>query len=134
MSAKNTKTTSAGAETPDRTDPAFDWTALDALTDEQIEAAVADDPDAPPLLGPEWFARAELVLPGRKRPISIRLDEDILAYFMAGGPGYQSRINAVLAHYVRTKRRLEALHGFGARERSERPARSSRRNTGRGKR
>jgi len=126
MSAKSTKITSAAAKAS-ATPPRFDWSAMDALTDEEIEAAVADHPDAPPILGPEWFARAELVLPGRKRPISIRLDEDVLAYFMAQGPGYQSRINAVLKHYVRTKRGFEALRGFAARERPEPPARRPRR-------
>jgi uncharacterized protein (DUF4415 family) len=32
--------------------------------------------------------------------ISIRLDRDILDYFRAAGPRYQSQINAVLRSYV----------------------------------
>jgi len=31
-----------------------------------------------------------------KRPISIRLDQDVIAKFKATGPGWQSRINEVL--------------------------------------
>ena len=41
-------------------------------------------------------------LPGapRKAAISLRLDEDILEWFKAQGPGYQTRINAVLRAYM----------------------------------
>ena len=31
-----------------------------------------------------------------KRSISLRVDADVLAWFQAQGPGYQTRINAVL--------------------------------------
>jgi uncharacterized protein (DUF4415 family) len=32
----------------------------------------------------------------RKRPVSLRLDPDVLAHFRRSGRGWQSRINAVL--------------------------------------
>jgi uncharacterized protein (DUF4415 family) len=32
----------------------------------------------------------------RKVAVSIRLDEDVVAKFKAGGPGWQTRINAAL--------------------------------------
>lgn len=77
-----------------------DWDRLSDLTDEDIEEAVREDPDAV-LLDEEWFQRARLVVPrsGKKR-ITIRLDEDIVDHFKKGGEGYQSRINAVLRAYV----------------------------------
>jgi uncharacterized protein (DUF4415 family) len=31
-----------------------------------------------------------------KRPVSLRLDPDVVAHFRRGGRGWQSRINAVL--------------------------------------
>ena len=43
-----------------------DWDRVDALTDQEIEQAVADDPDAE-LLTRDWFRRATLVIPGGKR-------------------------------------------------------------------
>jgi uncharacterized protein (DUF4415 family) len=43
---------------------------------------------------------ARLVLPVAKEAISIRMDSDVLAWFRATGPRYQSRINAVLRSYV----------------------------------
>jgi uncharacterized protein (DUF4415 family) len=75
--------------------PQTDWTRVDALTDEEIEAAVRDDPDAPPLVDDEWFASATLVMPQPKEQISIRLDRDVLEHFRRY-PRYQTRINAIL--------------------------------------
>src|SRR4051794_5245598 len=40
-----------------------DWAALDALTDEEIDAQVAADPDAAPELTEEWFVKAEKLEP-----------------------------------------------------------------------
>jgi uncharacterized protein (DUF4415 family) len=68
---------------------------VDALTDEEIEASVRDDPDAPPIVDDEWFATATLVMPRPKEQISIRLDRDILEHFRRY-PRYQTRINAIL--------------------------------------
>jgi uncharacterized protein (DUF4415 family) len=75
--------------------PRTDWSRVDALTDEEIEAAVREDPDAPPLVDAEWFATATLVLPKPKEQISIRLDRDVLEHFRRY-PRYQTRINAIL--------------------------------------
>jgi len=35
-----------------------------------------------------------MVYPVRKEAISLRVDEDVLAWFSKAGPGYQSRMNA----------------------------------------
>jgi uncharacterized protein (DUF4415 family) len=75
--------------------PRTDWARVDALTDEEIEAAVRDDPDAPPIVDAEWFASATLVMPEAKEQISIRLDRDVLEHFRRY-PRYQTRINAIL--------------------------------------
>lgn len=103
MNAKNTKPTSAPSKY------GTDWAALDALTDDDIDRAIADDPTAARPLIREWFESAERVMPGRKRPISIRLDEEVLQFFQAGGAGYQSRMNAVLLWYVRLRKRLSVF-------------------------
>lgn len=75
--------------------PKTDWARVDALTDEEIEAAVRADPDAPPIVDEEWFASATLVMPMPKEQISIRLDRDVLEHFRRY-PRYQTRINAIL--------------------------------------
>ncbi len=82
-----------------------DWPRVHALIEEDIERAIAEDPDAAPLLGEEWFRNAELVLPEPKVPISIRLDKEVLEWFKGQGPGYQSRINAVLRAYMNGHRK-----------------------------
>lgn len=75
--------------------PRTDWPRVDALTDEEIEAAVREDSDAAPIVDKDWFAGATLVMPEPKEQISIRLDADILAHFRKY-PRYQTRINAIL--------------------------------------
>jgi uncharacterized protein (DUF4415 family) len=75
--------------------PRTDWARVNALTDEEIEAAVRDDPDAAPIVDAEWFAGATLVMPKPKEQISIRLDQDVLEHFRKH-PRYQTRINAIL--------------------------------------
>ena len=78
-----------------------DWAAVDALTDEEITQAVANDPDAVPL-DIDW-SDAVLVVPPKKQAISIRVDEDVLTFFKKEGDGYQRRINAVLRSYMQQK-------------------------------
>ncbi len=83
-----------------------DWAAVDALTDEEIEAAVRKDPEAAPL-DFDW-SDATLVIPPKKKAISIRVDEDVLDYFKNEGAGYQRRMNAVLRSYMQQKRKKRA--------------------------
>lgn len=50
---------------------------------------------------PEGFWKgARPIAPVPKHAISLRVDEDVLAWFRAMGPRYQSRMNAVLRSYV----------------------------------
>jgi uncharacterized protein (DUF4415 family) len=74
---------------------ATDWVRVDALTDEEIEAASRDDPDAAPIADESWFASAKIVMPEPKERITIRLDRDVLDHFRKQ-PRYQTRINALL--------------------------------------
>ena len=48
----------------------------------------------------DFFAAASIVHPKAKQPISLRVDEDVLKWFKAQGPRYQSRMNAVLRAYM----------------------------------
>lgn len=70
------------------------------MTDEEIEAGIAADPDAAPILDAAWFAGAKLVLPTPKRQTTLRLDADLLDWYRAEGPGWQTRMNAVLRGYM----------------------------------
>jgi len=77
-----------------------DWTRVDAMTDEDIERAMRDDPDWADLIDFDWSG-AHMVFPVQKKSISIRLDEDVVDFFKKSGKGYQTRINAVLRHYMK---------------------------------
>ncbi|MEM8936772.1 MAG: BrnA antitoxin family protein [Pseudomonadota bacterium] len=73
--------------------------ALKARQDKDID--FSDIPEA----GPEFWKSANVVLPeGPKHPVTIRLDQDILAYFKDMGRGYQTRINAVLRAYMEAQK------------------------------
>src|SRR5208282_356902 len=81
-----------------------DWARVTKTTDQEIEAQIASDPDTAPILDEEWFRTARLVMPEAKVPVSIRVDRDVLEWFKAQGPRYQSRMNAVLKAYVAARR------------------------------
>jgi uncharacterized protein (DUF4415 family) len=65
------------------------------------------DPDDAPEWTDEMFDRAEIRIgervirrgrpPGSaKRPMSLRIDQEVIDHFRAGGPGWQSRMNEAL--------------------------------------
>jgi uncharacterized protein (DUF4415 family) len=83
-----------------------DWAVFDALTDKEIEAGIRNDPDAVPL-DFDW-SEAVLVIPPKKKAISIRVDEDVLDYFKQHGAGYQRRMNAVLRSFMDQTRKKPA--------------------------
>lgn len=62
-----------------------DFGRLDAMTDEEIAQAVAQDPDAAPL-DIDW-TRARLVLPPGKESVTLRVDQDVLDWFPQAGKG-----------------------------------------------
>jgi uncharacterized protein (DUF4415 family) len=80
---------------------------LDRVTDAEIEAAMARDPAWADFKEVDW-SEAVLVVPPKKKAISIRVDEDVLDYFKKEGAGYQRRMNAVLRSYMQQKRKKRA--------------------------
>jgi uncharacterized protein (DUF4415 family) len=66
--------------------------AVESLPDDQINLS---DPDAPETLDWSGAVRGRFYKPV-KRLKSLRIDADVLAFFEAQGPGYQTRINNVL--------------------------------------
>ena len=50
----------------------------------------------------DFWDEAEVVLPVAKKAISLRVDEDVLEYFRSLGPGYQTRMNAVLRSFMKS--------------------------------
>jgi uncharacterized protein (DUF4415 family) len=98
MNVENTKTASATSHEKNK-----GKSSLRDITDAEIDAAVASDPDWAEFEPIDW-SKMELVIPPKKQAISIRLDQDLIDYFKAEGPGYQRRINAVLRSYVQQRK------------------------------
>jgi uncharacterized protein (DUF4415 family) len=84
-----------------------DWNRLNRMTDAEIAAAAAADPDNP-VLNDSELAELKLVMPAPTQAISIRLDDQVVDWFKRQGPGYQTRINAVLRAYIEARRRKRA--------------------------
>ncbi len=74
-----------------------DLDRLRNMTEEEIAATsppdLADLPD-------DFWDDAVIVVPDPKEAISLRVDRDVLEWFRAQGPRYQTRMNAVLRSYM----------------------------------
>ncbi|TLY22026.1 MAG: BrnA antitoxin family protein [Nitrospirae bacterium] len=86
MSAKSTKTKSRRSST--------DWERLRRMSDRDIDYSDIPETDE------KFWASARVFVPRAKTHLSVRLDEDVVDWFKRQGPGYQTRMNAVLRSYV----------------------------------
>ena len=64
----------------------------------EAEVAATSPPELKDL--PPDFWNGAAVVPPPKRAISLRVDQDVLDWFRARGPRYQTRMNAVLRAYM----------------------------------
>jgi uncharacterized protein (DUF4415 family) len=72
-----------------------DLKRLDAMKDEKIDYS-----EIPAFDEDEAFLReVEMKVSPGKKPVSLRLDADVLEWMQGQGKGYQSRINAILRAY-----------------------------------
>ena len=83
-----------------------DWERLENMTEEELEAAIAGDPDWRDI-DPNWFENAKLVYLGPKKQLTLRVNADVVEWFRARGEGYQTRMNAALRAYMDAVRRSE---------------------------
>ena len=78
-----------------------DWDKAARMTEAEIEARIASDPDEVDMVM-DWD-KATPEMPQPKAVLNIRIDRDVLEYFRKKGKGYQTLINAVLRSYVKQK-------------------------------
>ncbi|MDP6512416.1 MAG: BrnA antitoxin family protein [SAR202 cluster bacterium] len=76
-----------------------DWEKLDAMTEEEIERNARSDLDSI-LLEDCDLTKMRVIMPQRKRKISLRVDGDVLNWYQSFGRGYQTRMNAILRAYM----------------------------------
>jgi len=74
------------------------WDHLKATGDDEVDTS--DIPE----LTPQQFARAVvrrgLTPVQSKAQVTLRIDQDVLDWFRQQGPGYQTKINALLRAYM----------------------------------
>jgi uncharacterized protein (DUF4415 family) len=85
-----------------------DWQFVKAMPQEEVER-MADEEDG--ALPDGWENTIVLGVPEPKQDVHIRLDPVVLRWFKTQGPGYQTRINAVLRAFVDAKQRGERKPG-----------------------
>jgi uncharacterized protein (DUF4415 family) len=73
------------------------------MSEEEIMAT--SPPELADLPDDFWDEAVVVQYPEPKAPISIRVDRDVLTWFRRQGPGYQTRINAVLRSYMEARAR-----------------------------
>lgn len=72
---------------------ATDWQHLNQMANEEIDTSEI------PELDDDFFNEAELRVPVKK-PVTLRLDSDVLEWLKSQGQGYQTRINSLLRKYM----------------------------------
>ena len=77
---------------------------LDAMSDKDIDYSDIPEFD-------EAFLRSvEMKITPEKKPISLRVDADVLDWMKSQGKGYQTRINAILRSYYEAHKNEQAKH------------------------
>lgn len=79
---------------PATRDISAELAAIDAIPDDQIDLS-----DAPEITDFSGFRRGVFYRP-EKQPVTIRLDQDVVAWFKGQEPKYQTAINKVLRDYM----------------------------------
>jgi uncharacterized protein (DUF4415 family) len=87
-----------------------DWEKAASITQPRLEKSIAADPDERDMVV-DW-EKASIELPEPKAVLNMRIDRRVLDYFRSTGPGYQTRINAVLRSFVEAQ---EHRHPVGRR-------------------
>ena len=85
-----------------------DWARVGTQQDRYIKTG-RGHPEADPAHIVRGIVRRELKLQPAKEPISLSIDPEVLRWFRAQGPGWQTRMNAVLHAYKEAASRARGL-------------------------
>jgi len=81
-----------------------DYAEIPELTDEDFARGIWHRGGKPMPHGPRGRPRSK----NPKRPVSLRLDPDVIAHFRRSGRGWQSRINALLRKAAKLPQKKKA--------------------------
>ena len=79
-----------------------DWKHLKAMKERDID--LSDNPELTPAMFARAIVRRGLKPVIRKSQLTLRLDNDVLAWFRKQGRGYQTQINALLRAYMEARK------------------------------
>ncbi len=74
------------------------------LTSSRQRIVDRDAPEWTPVMFARGIVRRGLKVAQPKSLLSLRIDADVIEWFKAQGPGYQSRMNALLRAYMEAHR------------------------------
>jgi uncharacterized protein (DUF4415 family) len=77
-----------------------DWILVEAMTDDELEASIDHNEE-----GEVDWDSVQVGIPPAKHQLTVRFDLDVVEWFKAQGKGYQTRMNAVLRHYVESQKK-----------------------------
>ncbi len=80
-----------------------DWARVDAMTEDDLEAAIDHDDE-----GEFDESTVRIGIPVATQQLTVRFDLDVIEWFKAQGAGYQTRMNAVLRSFVDAQQAREA--------------------------
>ena len=80
-----------------------DWARVNAMTEEELEASIDFEDE-----GEFDLSTLQPGIPGPTRPVTLRLDVEVLEWFEAQGAGYKWRMSNVLRDFVAVKKEQEA--------------------------
>ncbi len=86
------------AELVKREGTSSDWDKAARMSQAEIEAQIASDPDEADMVV-DW-ENSTVEMPRPKAVLNMRIDRDVLEWFRRK-PGYQTRINAILRTYMK---------------------------------
>ena len=72
---------------------------IKSIKDKQIDCSDIAE------LDDKFWENVVIEYPEKKKPITLRLDADVLEWFKSMGKGYQTRINAILRTFYESHKR-----------------------------
>ena len=79
-----------------------DWERVRSMRDEDID--LSDLPEVTPEMFANAIVRKGFKQPPTKQQITLRIDQDVIAFFREQGQGYQTKINQLLRAYMEAHR------------------------------
>lgn len=75
-----------------------DWERIKNMGDEEID--FSDLPELTPEMFADAVVRKNFKIIPKKRQLTLRIDQDVIAFFKEDGRGYQTKINQLLRAYM----------------------------------